>query len=342
MPKIILTDQQKAALESRHKKSQDARDCDRIKAVLLRSEGWTPSSIAQALRKSEFTICRHLDDYLKKEKLKPDNGGSESYLNDEQTRQLIEHISEHTYAHTHQIVAYISDRWDIKYTVSGLNKWLHQKGFTYKKPKGVPHKADADKQAEFVKHYDALKASLPEDEVLLFMDAVHPTQATKITSGWIRKGVDKIINTTGSRTRLNIVGAIELNNLSAAVFDQFKTVNGEAIIKFFRTVRASYASMTVIHIVLDGAGYHRSKEVVEEAEKLGIKLHYLPPYSLNLNPIERLWKVMNEYARNNEYFAKAKEFREKINHFLDVTLPEIGASLVSRINDSFQRLNPAS
>ena len=85
------------------------------------------------------------------------------------------------------------------------------------------------------------------------MDAVHPTQATKFTYGWIRKGLDKIINTTGSRTRLNIVGAIELGNLSVAVFDQFETVNGGAIIQFFRKVRESYASINIIHMVLDGA-----------------------------------------------------------------------------------------
>jgi transposase len=47
--------------------------------------------------------------------------------------------------------------------------------------------------------------------------------------------------------------------------------------------------------------------VVEKAKELNIKLHYLPPYSPNLNPIERLWKVMNEHARNNKYFATAKE-----------------------------------
>ena len=250
--------------------------------------------------------------------------------------------NEHTYAHAHQISAWIVEQWGIVYTVSGLNKWLHQHGFTYKKPKGVPHKTDADKQAKFVEKYETLKAGLSESEVLLFMDAVHPTQATKVTSGWIRKGVAKIINTTGSRTRMNIVGAIELNDLSAAVFDQFETVNGQSIISFFNKVRCSYASMEVIHMVLDGAGYHRSQEVVDEAEKLGIKLHYLPPYSPNLNPIERLWKVMNEYVRNNEYFATAKEFRRKINHFLNETLPQIGASLASRINDNFQMLNSAS
>jgi transposase len=50
---------------------------------------------------------------------------------------------------------------------------------------------------------------------------------------------------------------------------------------------------------LDGAGYHRSKEVKDKAKELGVILHYLPPYSLNLNPIERLWKAMNEKVRNN-------------------------------------------
>ena len=64
------------------------------------------------------------------------------------------------------------------------------------------------------------------------------------------KGVNKTINTTGSRSRLNIVGAIELGNLSRAIFDQFKSVNGEAIIEFFKKVRSTYTSMKIIHIVL--------------------------------------------------------------------------------------------
>ena len=62
---------------------------------MLRSKGWSISAIAQALRKSEFSITRHIDDYLKKEKLKPESGGIKSYLNDAQTEQLIQHISEY-------------------------------------------------------------------------------------------------------------------------------------------------------------------------------------------------------------------------------------------------------
>jgi hypothetical protein len=77
----------------------------------------------------------------------------------------------------------------VEYTVSGLNKWLHQHQFSYKQLKDVPHKFDVDKQAAFIEYYEQLKDNLSENETLLFMDAVHPTQATKITSGWKKKAL---------------------------------------------------------------------------------------------------------------------------------------------------------
>ena len=78
------------------------------------------------------------------------------------------------------------------------------------------------------------------------------------------------------------------------------------------------------------------------AKVLNIELHYLPPYSPNLNPIERLWKVMNEHVRNNVYFPSKTACTSAIKKFFDVTLPEVAGSLVSRITDNFQVLIPAS
>ena len=45
------------------------------------------------------------------------------------------------------------------------------------------------------------------------MDAVHPTSATKISCGWIEKGVDKPISTIASKTGLTLIAAIELRVL---------------------------------------------------------------------------------------------------------------------------------
>jgi transposase len=48
--------------------------------------------------------------------------------------------------------------------VSGLNKSLHQNGFSYKQPKGVPHKFDEQKQAVSIEEYKTLRDSVSDDE----------------------------------------------------------------------------------------------------------------------------------------------------------------------------------
>lgn len=340
MKRIHLSEEEKTDLESLHNSSNDGKQRDRIKAILLRSEGWTVPMISQALRIHETTVTRYLNDY-RAGKLKNNSGGSESYLNEEQTNFLITHLEENLYHHNHQIVSFIKETWGIIFTVSGLHKWLHRNGFSYKKPKGRPYKVDVDKQAEFIEEYNALKTSAGNDEPILFMDSVHPTQATKITYGWIRTGKKKEVSTTASRTRLNIIGAIQLEQLSETITEQYQTINGDSIIDFMNKLREQYSANKKLHLIVDQAGYHKSQAVKNEAEKLNINLVYLPAYSPNLNPIERLWKVMNEKVRNNKFFKSAKDFKDEINRFFNEILPKIAASLRSRINDNFQRLNQA-
>ncbi len=340
--KISLADTQKKELEIQHDKTRDGRVRDRIKAVLLASEGWSAAMISQALRIHETTVHRHLTDFTLSAKLTPLNGGSSGHLAAIQVRALIKHLTEHTYHHTHQIISYVIEQFGVQYSVSGMNKWLHHNGFSYKMPKGVPHKFDEAKQKAFIEAYETLKASCNKDESILFIDAVHPTQATKISHGWIRTGQDKAVETTGSRSRLNLIGALNLTDIGGTIINDYETINSENIVRFFCQIRERYPLEHKLHIILDGAGYHRSNLVRDAAFVLNIELHYLPPYSPNLNPIERLWKVMNEHSRNNVYFKTKWEFREAIENFCTVTLPEIAGSLTSRINDNFQILKSAS
>ena len=220
-----LSTQEKASLEIRHRENRDSRECDRIKAVLLASEDWSVPMIGQALRLDESTIRRHLSDYARVKKLTIESGGSESHLTEKQTRQLVAHLESVTYQTTNEIIAYMKARWSIHYSVPGLNKWLHRNGFSYKQPKGYPAKADKAEQAAFVQRYKRLKKRLKADEELLFMDATHPSMATKITHGWIKKGVNKPLATTGSRIRMNLVAALALNPPSKPVICEYPTVN---------------------------------------------------------------------------------------------------------------------
>lgn len=339
--KIFITEQQKAELERLHDSSRDGRVRDRIKAILLASEGWSSAMIAQALRLHQTTIDHHISEFLNKGKLKPENGGSDSKLSAEQTAFLISQLSDNLFHHTRDVIAFVTRTWNIIFSIPGMNKWLHRNGFTYKKPSGVPHKLSEEKQRQFIEYYKELKTTVG-DEPILFIDGVHPTQATKISYGWIRKGQKKAVKTTGSRTRLNIMGALNLKALTSPLICEYKTINEYNVSLFLNEIRKVYPDYNQkIHVILDGAGYHRSQLVKDWAEVVNIRLHYLPPYSPNLNPIERMWKLMNEHARNNRYFSSTREFREAISVFFNQTLPDIADSLTSRINDHFQVLTPA-
>lgn len=339
--KIFITEQQKAELERLHDSSRDGRVRDRIKAILLASEGWSSAMIAQALRLHQTTIDHHISEFLNKGKLKPENGGSDSKLSAEQTAFLISQLSDNLFHHTRDVIAFVTRTWNIIFSIPGMNKWLHRNGFTYKKPSGVPHKLSEEKQRQFIEYYKELKTTVG-DEPILFIDGVHPTQATKISYGWIRKGQKKAVKTTGSRTRLNIMGALNLKALTSPLICEYKTINEYNVSLFLNEIRKVYPDYNQkIHVILDGAGYHRSQLVKDWAEVVNIRLHYLPPYSPNLNPIERMWKLMNEHARNNRYFSSTR-VQEAISVFFNQTLPDIADSLTSRINDHFQVLTPAS
>lgn len=338
---IQLSDQQKRDLEQRHRVERDGRVRDRIKAVLLKSEGWSNEAIAQALRIHPDTVAEHLHTWLKANSLKPGNGGSVSKLTGQQTRALDAHVHAQCYTKVIDLCRFVAQTFKVSYTVSGMTKWLHEHGFRYKKPKATPVKADPEQQEEWVKDYLVLVAETAADEPIVFIDAVHPTMATKVVCGWIKKGVNKPIAQSASRTRVNVIGAIELKHMT--VHSAFvESVNVLTILAFFDQLKAAYPNAPKIHVILDQAGYHRSHELQSQAEAKGIVLHLLPPYSPNLNPIERLWKVMNEQVRNNVFFDSARQFKDAIARFFHQTVADIKPLLRTRINDNFQVINPVS
>ena len=111
---------------------------------------------------------QYIRDWVESKKLKPENGGSFSKLNDVQSRALEAHLEEKTYTRVIDICAYIEKKFGVHYTVSGLTKWLHNHNFRYKKPKAVPAKADIAKQEEFIEKYTDIRHETENDSYAAF------------------------------------------------------------------------------------------------------------------------------------------------------------------------------
>lgn len=332
-----LTRKQREELLASHRVERDGRVRDRIKAVLAYDDGYSYSEIAKILLLDDETIRRHVEDYFCKVKLKPENGGSNSLLNEKETLKLKEHLKETTYLYVKNICAYVKAVFGKSYSISGMRKWLHSQGFRYKKPHGVPAKANKEEQKKFISKYKRLKANTGGKEPIFFMDSVHPEHQTRLSYGWILKGERKEIAMTGRQYRLNLIGGICLDG-HKILYKQVEKVDGDSIAHFLLDLRKANPGRYKIHVILDRAGYHRDGRLKKLAKKLAIKLHYLPPYSPNLNPIERLWKIMHERVTNNKYYKTFSDFTEAILGFFK-TISRHKKLLRTRITDNFQILH---
>jgi len=223
-----LSTQERIDLQTRHKKERDGRVRDRIKAVLAHDDGYSYSEISRLLLLDDETVRRHIKSYFYQHKLAPENGGSSSYLTVEESRHLKTHLTEKLYLHVKAICAYVQTQMGKSYSVSGMTKWLQANGFRYKKPHGVPAKADKEKQAEFIAHYEALKSSLGPDEAVFFADCTHPQHQTRLAYGWIPAGIRRAKPMTACQKRVNLIGALNLDNHEIE-YRQVDWVNAESV-----------------------------------------------------------------------------------------------------------------
>lgn len=333
----FLTASQRSSLKSAHRMERDRKIGDRMKVVLLADQGESFSEIAKFLFIDEQTARRHLKDYFDNDKMGGSSGGSEGKLTQEQVARLRAVLAACDVPTAKTAVQKVKGIFGIEFSRSGMTDWLKRNRFSFKKSEPAPAKADPLAQAEFIDQYRSLKDGLPEGEVVLFLDAAHPTMATKLGYGWSIKGERKIVATTAGKTRVNVIGTLNAQTLKLVTTFP-ATVNSETLAEHFVRLRRSYprTQFPTLHIILDQGSYCVSKATQIEADRLGIKLRHLPPYSPNLNLIERAWKVMNEQVRDNVYFPDEKVFASTIKDFFLHRWSKLAKSLTTRFADNFQ------
>jgi transposase len=91
-----------------------------------------------------------------------------------------------------------------------------------------------------------------------------------------------------------------------------------------------------ITLVLDNARYQKNAYILEVAHSLNIELLYLPPYSPNLNLIERLWKFVKKEVLYSKYYEDFPAFQAAISTCLAQTHTTHKQDLDSLLTLNFQ------
>jgi len=208
----------------------------------------------------------------------------------EQEKAVVEFVKEH----------WIKEHWGIVYSKQGMNDFLNRHGFVYKKPQGIPGK--------------------------------HPSaeEQKAVMDGWIKKGQEKFFKTNTSRAKINVNGAYNPLTQEVIGIEHEENVNQQSNMKLIDKILEKDFKGTEKHklyLVMDNARYNHGKLFQAHLEKwkkeqgIEIEVLYLPPYSPNLNLIERLWK----YAKKKilgVYYDELWKFKSAVKNFFDNTVKD--------------------
>jgi transposase len=108
--------------------------------------------------------------------------------------------------------------------------------------------------------------------------------------------------------KLSIIGAISMKKIEAALYGEWST-DGEIFFTFIEKQLVPQLKANNI-VVMDNVKFHLQERVAIAIESKGGKAIFLPPYSPDFSPIEKMWsKIKNTLrklrARTLKEFQKA-------------------------------------
>jgi transposase len=171
----------------------------------------------------------------------------------------------------------------------------------WKKVKKLLGKAKPAKRAEHITLLEGLFARVCRGEVtLIYIDESHFHQDLDEGYTWSKKGQRawRVSTTPGLSERLNWYGAYDFSHGQCLIWED-GPCDGNATCHFLeRVARWRSGSPGEVVVIWDNAPCHISRMVQGHAAELGIELVFLPGYSPDLNPIERLFSKLKEFLRS--------------------------------------------
>ena len=151
---------------------------------------------------------------------------------------------------------------------------------------------------------------------LLFMDGSHFVMGCDFL-GYIYGKTRRFVKTFSGRKRYNVLGALNFVTKKVTTVANDTYITAAEVCEMLRKVAAEYMGKPV-HILLDNARYQKCEVVTHLARELGITLQYIPPYSPNLNLIERLWKQVKSRLQS-KYYMVFQDFKDTIDAIIEDT-----------------------
>lgn len=160
--------------------------------------------------------------------------------------------------------------------------------------------------------------TLPENEVILYVDEVDIHLNPKIGPDWMLRGTQKTVLTPGKNQKRYLAGALNARTGRLTwVAADYK--NSQLfILQLWQLIGRDYPHAKRIHLILDNYRIHSSLQTKAALARLNgrVVLHFLPPYCPDHNRIERVWRDLHANVTRNHQCRTMKELMAEVHHWL--------------------------
>ncbi len=138
----------------------------------------------------------------------------------------------------------------------------------------------------------------------------------KVVYAWQKRGERIVIPVSKGKSN-NVLGFMwhRCQKFASFVFDG--AIDSTIVIHCFDLIARSIEKKTVV--VIDNAPIHRSEEFAEkiqEWEKLGLEIYFLPTYCPSLNKIEMLWEKIKYDWLSWRAYSSQKNLKQELDDIL--------------------------
>ncbi len=198
--------------------------------------------------------------------------------------------------------------------------WLRADGRVWRWPRPTIRPKDPDRAAK-LRALRELLNNLPADETAVFMDEADVNLNPKVGCMWMRRGEQATVETPGTNQKRYLAGSIHWRT-GRVILTEGRPKAGRGAALFCRhldELRRAFRHYRVVHVICDNARFHKpdKSKVVKEylAEWSGqVVLHYLPNYSPDCNPVERVWWRLHDAVTRNH---RCQTMQELLDRTLD-------------------------
>jgi len=328
----------------RYQRNVQGKEYVKVTSILMLTKGYSPESVSECLGIDSSTVYRYWTLYREvglESFLENRHKGYWGMLSSQQISRLRYELKHHLYTDSKSVSLWIKESLGIEYTPEGVVDLLNRIGFTYKKTKEVPCECDARKQEAFAKELSQLFENMDEKSVVYYADGVHPTHNSRSAYAWIEKGKELEQPTVSGRDRVNINGIINANDVTDVIALDCDSVNAESTKELYQKALERHPGAEKIYIISDNARYYRNKELGEWIKGTKIIQLFLPPYSPNLNLIERLWRFLRKKVINTHFYRTKELFRQAIRRFFE-NIADYKSELQTLLTLNFRLANSQS